>query len=162
MPIRRKDRQITDAVQIEAILRSAECCRLGLVDNGLAYIVPMSFGVAREGDTLCLYFHSAPKGRKIELLEKAGRATFEAEAGCAVKGGAKACEFSCFYQSVIGHGRISVLRDDREKLRALRCVMEHYTGKKDWEILDKMLPVVVGIRLEIEEMTAKAHLSPVK
>ncbi len=155
--MRRKDRQINDPDQIETILRSAECCRLGLVDDGLAYIVPMSFGVAREGDTLCLYFHSAPKGRKIELIEKAGMATFEADAKYAVKPGAKACEFSCYYQSVIGHGRIAVLRDDREKLRALRCVMEHYTGKEDWEILDKMLPVVVGIRLEIEAMTAKAN-----
>jgi nitroimidazol reductase NimA-like FMN-containing flavoprotein (pyridoxamine 5'-phosphate oxidase superfamily) len=162
MPMRRKDRQITDPVRIEAILRGAECCRLGLVDDGLAYIVPMSFGVAREGGALCLYFHSAPRGRKIELIEKAGRATFETEAGYAVKEGARACEFSCFYQSVIGHGRISILREDREKLRALRCVMEHYTGKEDWEILDKMLPVVVGIRLEIEEMTAKAHLPPVE
>lgn len=156
--MRRKDRQINDPDQIEAILRSAECCRLGLVDDGLAYIVPMSFGVAREGDTLCLYFHSALRGRKIELIEALGRATFEADADYAVKTGAIACEFSCFYQSVIGHGHISVLRDDAEKLRALRCVMEHYTDKEDWEILDRMLPTVVGIRLEIEGMTAKAHL----
>ena len=154
--MRRKDRQITDPGQIEAILRSAECCRLGLVDNGHAYIVPMSFGVAQENGTLCLYFHSAPKGRKIELIEQSGEAAFEAEANYTIRESEKACEFSCYYQSVIGRGRISILREEQEKLRALRCVMEHYTGNRDWEILPEMLPVVVGIRLEIDEITAKA------
>jgi uncharacterized protein len=155
--MRRADRQITDPVQIEAILRRAECCRLGLVENGLAYIVPMSFGVAREGQTLCLYFHSAPRGRKIDLIEKTGVASFEADAQYRLQEGPQACEFSCFYQSVIGHGRISVLRDNADKLRALRCVMEHYTGKADWDMRSESLNAVVCIRLEIEEMTAKAH-----
>jgi hypothetical protein len=158
--MRRRDRQVTDPDQIEAILRSAQCCRLGLVDDGLAYIVPMSFGAAREDGRLCLYFHSAPKGKKIELIERKGIASFEAEASCGLKKGKKACEFSYWYQSVIGHGTVKILRDEQEKLRALRCVMEHYTGKADWEIYDKMLPVVVGIRLEIEEITAKAYQQP--
>jgi uncharacterized protein len=154
--MRRKDRQVTDPDQIEAILKRAECCRLGFAEDGLAYIVPMSFGIAKEKGKLCLYFHSAPKGRKIELIEKLGKASFEAEADCAVREAEQACGFSCTYQSVIGHGTISVLRDEQDKLRALRCVMEHYTGRTDWEILPKMLPAVVGIRLEIKEITAKA------
>ena len=153
--MRRKDLEVLEKEKLVEILDGCKVCRLGIAAE-VPYIVPMNFGYDWS-DRLTLYFHSAPKGRKIELIEKAGRATFEAEAGCAVKAGAKACEVSCYYQSVIGHGRISVLRDDPEKQRALRCVMEHYTGKQDWDILDKMLPVVVGIRLEIEEMTAKAH-----
>ncbi|MFH1513061.1 MAG: pyridoxamine 5'-phosphate oxidase family protein, partial [Bacillota bacterium] len=155
--MRRRDRQVTDPEQIEAILQSADCCRLGFADDGLAYIVPMNFGVAKEGGKLCLYFHSASKGKKIELIEKYGKASFEAEAGGELKPGKQACDYSYRYQSVMGHGTISVLRDEESKLRALRCIMEHYTGKADWEILAKMLPVVVGIRLEIEAITAKAN-----
>ena len=155
--MRRRDRQITDPGQIEQILRSAVCCRLGLIDDGFAYIVPMNFGVAKENGKLCLYFHSAPKGRKIELIEQQGKASFEADVNCMLKPGDTACEFSCYYQSVAGRGSISILRGDEEKLRALACVMEQYTGRADWEILPKMLPVVVGIRLEIEEITAKAY-----
>ena len=158
--MRRKDRQVTDPTRIEAILRSAGRCRLGLIDNGLAYIVPMSFGVAKEGGKLCLYFHSAPRGRKIELIEETGSASFEADTNYSLKAGAQACAFSCYYQSVIGHGTIAILRDAQEKLRALRCVMEHYTGRADWEIKDQMLSVVVGIRLEIEAMTAKEYRQP--
>jgi uncharacterized protein len=162
MKMRRTDRQITDPGQMEDILKCAECCRLGLVENGLAYIVPMSFGVAREGRTLCLYFHSAPKGRKIELIERTGVASFEADTRYQIQEGPQACDFSCFYQSVIGHGRISVLRDSADKLRALRCVMEHYTGKADWDMRPESLSAVVCIRLEIEEMTAKAHTPSVE
>jgi hypothetical protein len=77
-----------------------------------------------------------------------------------LKEAAQACAFSCYYQSVIGHGKISILRDGEEKLRALRCVMEHYTGKTDWTFPEKELPLVVGIRLEIDGMTAKACRPP--
>ena len=160
--MRRKDRQITDPAQLEEILQSAECCRLGLVENGLAYIVPMSFGIAREDGKLCLYFHSAPAGRKIELIEQTGTASFEADARYQIQEAEEACEFSCFYQSVIGHGSAAIVRDDAGKLRALRCVMEHYTGKADWEIDPKSLNAVACIRLEIEEMTGKAHTPPME
>ena len=160
--MRRKDRQITDPDQIETILQSADVCRLGLSDDGIAYIVPMHFGVGKEGSKLCLYFHSAPEGRKLDLIGKTGRASFEAEAGYQLAEDEKACEFSCYYQSVIGHGSISVLRGDEDKLRALRCIMEHYTEKADWEISPEMLHGVAAIRLEIGEMTAKAHCPPPK
>ena len=158
--MRRKDRLVSDPAQIEAILQSADICRLGLVDAGLAYIVPMNFGVTTENGKLCLYFHSAPVGRKIDLIEQTGIATFEVDAGYALQPGPSACAFSCLYQSVMGHGSITILRDDEAKQRALQCVMEHYTGKSDWEISPKMLPVIVGIRLEIEEISAKARTQP--
>jgi len=160
--MRRTDRQITDPVQIEAMLKRAACCRLGLVENGLAYIVPMSFGVAREGQTLCLYFHSAPNGRKIDLIDQTGRASFEADTQYQLQEGPQACDFTCFYQSVMGHGRVSVLRNSADKLRALRCVMEHYTGKTDWDFKPEAVNGVVCLRLEIEEMTAKAHTPDVE
>jgi hypothetical protein len=158
--MRRKDREILDAAQAEAILQAADCCRLGFADEGTAYIVPMSFGVAKEDGKLCLYFHSAPAGRKVELIEALGKASFEADTGCQIKTAAAACGFSCYYASVIGHGSIAVLRDDADKLRALRCVMAHYTGKQDWEFAPRELAATCCIRLVVEEMTAKANQPP--
>ena len=160
--MRRNDRRVTDPAQIEAILKSASVCRLGFVDDGLAYIVPMSFGVAKENGKLCLYFHSAPEGRKITLMEQAGKATFEADTEIQLIEADKACEFSSHYQSVTGHGTVTVLRNDADKLRALRCLMEHYTGKPDWEFPPGSLPGVVGIRLEVEDITGKANLPSTK
>lgn len=154
--MRRKDRQITDPGQLETILRHAQCLRLGLVDHGLAYIVPMSFGMAREGDALCFYFHSAPEGKKIGLIEAAGVASFEADMDIRLIQAEQACEFSSAYQSVMGHGKIEVLRDADEKRHALQVLMEHYTGKKAWTIPDPSLTGVVAIRLTVETMTGKA------
>ena len=156
--MRRKDKQITNPEIIDEIFQNAECCRLGLVDNDIAYIVPMSFGFVKENGKLCLYFHSSPKGRKIDLMQQNGKASFEIDTNYSLKAGSQACEFSCYYRSVTGHGSVTVLTDEQDKLRALRCVMAHYTQREDWEFLPKMLPLVVGIRLEIEEMTAKGNL----
>ena len=155
--MRRKDRQITDSKHMEAILQKADCVRLGLVENGLAYIVPMSFGICEENGKLCLYFHSAQQGRKIDLIGQSHIATFEADTGYELIPDEKACEFTCYYQSVMGRGTISILHSDEEKLRALQCLMEHYTNKTDWRMPENMLHGVVCIKLEIEEMTGKAH-----
>lgn len=155
--MRRKDRQITNPEKMEAILQQAACCRLGLVDSGNAYIVPMNFGFVKENGRLSLYFHSSPKGKKIDLILQNGRATFEVESGCGLKEGSQACEYSYHYQSVIGSGPIALLTDEADKLHALRCVTSHYAPGKILEINPKMLPVVVGIRLDVEEWTAKAY-----
>ena len=92
--MRRADRQIHDPGQMEEILKSAACLRLGLIDGGLAYIVPMSFGMQTEDGKLCLYFHSAPEGRKIDLIEAAGIASFEADTDIRIIEADQACAFS--------------------------------------------------------------------
>ena len=158
--MRRADRQITDPGHMEAILQKAACLRLGLIDNGLAYIVPMSFGMRTEDGKLCLYFHSAPQGRKIELIEEAGVASFEADTEIRVTEADQACAFSSSYQSVMGHGKIEVLHGGEDKLHALRVLMEHYTGKAAWDIPQKALTGVIAIKLTVESMTGKASPAP--
>ena len=154
--MRRTDRQITDPGHMETILQNAACLRLGLVDGGLAYIVPMSFGMRVEDGKLCLYFHSAPQGRKIELIEEAGIASFEADTDIGIIQANQACAFSSSYQSVMGHGKIEILHDEADKLHALRILMEHYTGQDAWEIPTQSLDGVAAIKLTVEAMTGKA------
>jgi uncharacterized protein len=55
--MRRKDREITDRTEIEAILNEARVCRIGLAEGGDPYIVPLCFGY-EEGS---VYLHSAPE-----------------------------------------------------------------------------------------------------
>ena len=64
--MRRKDREITDWHEIEAILAEAMVCRIGLADESTPYVVPVSFGY----DDGSLYIHSAPDGKKLALLTK--------------------------------------------------------------------------------------------
>ena len=67
--MRRKDCEITDRAEIEAILKKALVCRIGLADGGEPYIVPLSFGY-EDG---AVYLHSAVEGKKIAMLQKNSR-----------------------------------------------------------------------------------------
>ena len=47
--MRRKDREVTDFDKMMEILSACDCCRLGLVDENGAYIVPLNFPVSHDG-----------------------------------------------------------------------------------------------------------------
>ena len=64
--MRRKDKAISDASGINAIIEQATVCRLAMVDGNKPYIVPLSFGY--QANTL--YFHGALTGRKIDILKE--------------------------------------------------------------------------------------------
>ena len=80
--MRRNDRAIPDFAAMLAVVRQCDCCRLGLVENGEAYIVPLNFGWEAEGETLTLYFHGAAEGRKLALLRQNPAASFEMDTAC--------------------------------------------------------------------------------
>ena len=57
---------------IEAIIRKASVCRLGMLDGDTPYIVPLCFGY--RDDTL--YFHGSMKSRKVRTDPKAPEGLF--------------------------------------------------------------------------------------
>ena len=80
--MRRKDREVTDAAALRAIVQACDCCRLGLVDeDGVACIVPLNFGYTEEDGQPVLYFHSAREGHKLTLLRKNPVVGFEMDTG---------------------------------------------------------------------------------
>ena len=81
--MRRRDREITDREKMLEIVAECDCCRLGLVDNGEAYIVPMNFGFEDAGSALTLYFHCAAEGRKLDLIGSGADVSFEMDCSSA-------------------------------------------------------------------------------
>ena len=77
MEMRRKDLAVTDPAKIDAIIQGCDCIRLAFADGTHPYIVPLSFGYVREGDTAKFYFHGAANGRKVDLSRKLAYAGFE-------------------------------------------------------------------------------------
>ena len=57
--MRRKEREVTDIKEIREVLDSCKVCRLGIADEGGAYIVPLNYGYRLEDGVLTLYFHGA-------------------------------------------------------------------------------------------------------
>lgn len=149
--MRRKDREITKISEIEAIIRDASVCRIAVADGQQPYIVPLCFGF--EGGTL--YFHSAGKGKKIDLIKKSRRVCFEFDAVHGVKKNTAPCNWGLLYDSVIGVGEVSFIEEPEAKKKAMNLIMQQYGGKPEWDYPDSALAGTVVFKLDIESMTGK-------
>lgn len=156
--MRRKDREITDPMKIADVISRCTCCRIGFYDDGEVYIVPLNFGYTCNEDRYTFYFHGAAEGRKIELIQNSPNVGFEMDTGYALKEADIACGCSARFQSIIGNGVMEIVTQPEEKREGLRLLMEHNTGKSEWEFAEKMLNAVTVFKLEITKMSCKEHL----
>ena len=148
--MRRKDKAIVELAEIEEILRKALVCRLGLTDGNRPYIVPLSFGFINNN----LYFHSAPEGKKIEMLRKNSKVCFEFDLDHQLVADEEACKWGMKYRSVIGFGKASIVEDIREKREGLNAILEHYSGRT-FDYPEAAVNGTLVIKVEIESMTGK-------
>jgi uncharacterized protein len=146
----RKDREITNIPEIEAILREVTVCRIALAEGNQPYIVPVCFGY----EPGFLYVHSAMEGKKIDVLRVNPRVCFEVDLCDGIVKGKTACSWGVRYRSVIGFGRATVLTGHEEKKHGLNCIMRQYHGGIH-EFSDADLSSVAVIRIAIESMTGK-------
>ena len=148
--MRRKDLEMADRAEVEAIIAEAMVCRLAMCDGNQPYIVPLSFGYRDDA----LYFHCAMQGRKLDILATNNRVCFEMDVGLELKRGDSACNSGMKYGSVIGFGTATVIDDPSEKAAALDIIVEHYSVSPD-EYPDALLKVTKVIKVEIESITGK-------
>lgn len=149
--MRRKDKEITDRAEIEQIIARAEVCRLGLIDQQQPYIVPLNFGYQDN----CLYFHSAPEGKKIELLRKNQRVCFEIDIDTEIVAGERSCSWTTCYRSVIGWGKAEILESVEEKRAGLQIIVNHYSTEPSGAIPAQAISRVTVIKVTIEEISGK-------
>lgn len=155
--MRRKDREVKDFDRIIEIINACDCCRLGLVDEGEAYIVPMNFGFDTADGKLNLYFHCASEGRKLDLLGRNQTVSFEMDTAHALTTGARGCDWSFKYQCVMGTGTVTELADRDERIYALNRIMAHYSDCDNWKFDDRYLSVVTILKLSVETLSCKEH-----
>jgi len=152
--MRRKDREITDRAEMEAILDAAPVCRLAMAEGTEPYVVPLCFAYVAEEDAI--YFHSAKEGKKIGMLAKNPRCCVEVDIADGPIPDESPCSWEFRYKSVICTGTATVLTDHGEKNRALNCIIRHY-GDTDHQFTEKELERVCVIKIAVAEMTAKKH-----
>jgi len=149
--MRRKDKEIKDKNVIESIIKRATVCRIALSESNVPYIVPLSFGYKDN----CLYFHSAPQGRKIDIIKQNNNVSFELDIDCElVKKQEDPCSWSMKYSSVIGFGKAFFIEDSAEKRKALNIIVGHYSDNS-YEYPVNEINKVAIIKLEIDSMTGK-------
>ncbi len=153
--MRRKDREVLDLNEIMKIVGKCEVVRLGMVDNGVPYIVPLNFGYELRGETLTLYFHSALQGRKIGILKANPSACFEMDCSCKIIKEETPCEWSAEYESVIGYGNISFIENADERKSALDAVMRRYGFEGVLEYNEAVFQRTSLYKLVVDSMTCK-------
>ncbi len=148
--MRRKEKEITEKSEIEAVILKSLVCRLGLADDSIPYIVPLSFGY--QDNTI--YVHSALKGKKITILQKNPNVCFEFDINIDIAENEKACSWGMDYQSVIGFGKASFIEDIEDKRKALNIIIKQYTDKP-FQFPESSINGTAVIKIEITSMTGK-------
>lgn len=149
--MRKANQEITDKSILKEILLSSKICRLGMIDNGLPYVLPFNFGYHEN----CIYIHSAPLGKKIDILKKNPLVCFEAEQQADIIEDEVACKWSTLYRSVVGYGNVEIVTDFEEKKRGLEIIMTHHGYKGKMKFEPKEVEFVVLLKLSISTMTGK-------
>jgi len=150
--MRRKEKEITQRADIEAIIESAAVCRLAMADGERPYVIPLSFGYRDQ----TLYFHCAPQGRKIDILRKNPRVCFEFDIDMTLVEGATACDWGAHFQSVIGFGTASFVTEPADKKKALDTIMAQYAGSDTvFDYPEAKLRMTTVVKVAIDKMTGK-------
>ena len=157
----KRERQITDEGQIQAILDAGKVLHLGLAVDNEPYVVPMNYGYTREDGKLVLYLHSALRGKKLDMIRANPKVFFEIDCDRVPFEGVVPCQYGLSYSSVMGRGTAQIVEDVEEKKKAMSILMKTQTGK-DFSFEDRLVSIVAVIRIDVLEYTAKHRPLPEK
>lgn len=125
--MRRRDREVFDMSQAVALLDEAPAIVLSL--GGVP--VPMSYGYSLSADKeLCFFIHSAVSGRKVPFLRNGEEIGFSIFVNDGVQDAGRLELLSVSYRSIIGHGRVTEIKDRTEKRDALSNIARREVGQE--------------------------------
>ena len=155
----RREFEVKDLAVIRDILNKSKVLHLGLVDDGIPYVVPMNYGYRLEEGKLTLYLHSAVKGYKLDVIGKNPVCCFEMNCGVEPFEGKIPCQYGITYHSLMGRGVIHLVEDTAEKEQAMTLLMKTQTGK-NFEFNERLVSIVSVLRIDVSEYTAKHRPLP--
>jgi nitroimidazol reductase NimA-like FMN-containing flavoprotein (pyridoxamine 5'-phosphate oxidase superfamily) len=148
--MRRKEKEIIEKSEIEAVIHKAIVCRVALSDDNIPYIVPLCFG--HQDNTI--YVHGSLEGRKVDILQKNHNVCFEFDINTEIVEAENACKWGMKYKSVIGFGKAFFLKEPDDKRRALNIIMKKYSDGPS-QFSEKAINRTTVIKIVIESMTGK-------
>ena len=155
----KRELQITDLKDIQAILDTAKVLRLGLAVEGEPYIVPMNYGCIMEDGKLTFYLHSALRGKKLDMIRANPRVFLELDCNLTPFEGRVACQYGLSYSSIMARGTAVIVEDVEEKKTAMSALMKTQTGR-DFSFNERLVSMVAVIRVDVSEYTAKHRPIP--
>lgn len=157
--MKRRDLEVTDIQEIKYILDNSKYLHLGLVDDGMPYVVPMNYGYCFEEDKLIFYIHGGMEGRKLDVIRKNSKCCVEMECDAEMFEGRVACQYGYIYSSLMGFGNVRIIEEPKEKMKALTIMMKTLTGK-DFEFNERLVSIVNVMKVECDYYTAKKRPLP--
>lgn len=158
--MRRGERAIDSKDGQRAILSRCRVCSLAFSRDEFPYVIPMNYGFSWKDDQEkpVLYFHGAPEGTKISLMERDNRVAFCVQNEKEVKIQEPACRSTMIYESVCGTGYLSWATEPDEKLEALTLVMQQYDpAKGPYEFSPEAVARTSILKLHVEELMGKSN-----
>jgi nitroimidazol reductase NimA-like FMN-containing flavoprotein (pyridoxamine 5'-phosphate oxidase superfamily) len=149
--MRRQDKEIKEKEEIEAIIRKANVCRMGLCNGDVPYVVPLNFGY-KDG---CFFLHSAKEGKKISIIKENNNVCLEFDIQHQVIEAKTPCNWGVKYLSAICFGKAYLIENYEEKKDALDVILSHYSEDFSYEYSENEVENVAIIKVEIEGMTGK-------
>lgn len=126
---------------------------IALNDDGFPYMVPLNFGMDIEDGQLYLYFHCAMQGKKLDLIRKDNRATFEMDCDHNFILYDERMSCTMGYSSVVGHGIIEFVEEEK-KYEALKILMRQYHAE-DFQFNKDMIKVTTVLKMKVLDVTGK-------
>ncbi len=152
--MRRKDRQVNGAKEMEKIISRCQVCHLALSDlHGQPYALALNFGY-KSGSAPTLYFHCASQGQKLDLIRANPKAAFIIDRELGLITGPMACDWGMTYESIIGTGNMMIVSDPGERRRGLDLIMAQH-GNSSPAYSPQSLEDTLVLKLTIKEMTGK-------
>lgn len=145
---------ITEAAEIEAIIRKCPYCMVGITDpEGNPYVIPMNFGY-QDG---VIYLHLGAGGGKVKMVERHPRVciTFCEGHELVCRNPEVACNYSMKSRSVVCRGDVRFVEDMNEKRRALDAIMKQYVSN-EFKYNEPAVRNVVIWEVKVEKMTCKS------
>jgi nitroimidazol reductase NimA-like FMN-containing flavoprotein (pyridoxamine 5'-phosphate oxidase superfamily) len=155
--MRRTDREITEAAEIDRLLSQARYATIALADGDEPYIVTLSCGYDAANGRLC--FHVATAGRKLDVIARNPKACATVVADLGYKSGECAHPF----ESVVMTGTMRLLEDPQDIRAGMRVLIGQLESVEDAEAVfarnkldsDEGLKRFRLLVFEIEGLTAK-------
>jgi nitroimidazol reductase NimA-like FMN-containing flavoprotein (pyridoxamine 5'-phosphate oxidase superfamily) len=121
----KEEQEINDNITINEILKNGKYSTIALCKKTKPYLVTLNYGFHKEKNAL--YFHSAIKGLKLEIIKKNNEVcgTVIEDKGYLMN----RCMHA--YRSVVYFGKISIIEDIEEKRLAIDIMLNQLEEKPD-------------------------------
>jgi len=154
--------EIKDTKIIYDTLSNAEYGTLAVSDGDTPYSIPVNF--VHKGDII--YFHGSLSGRKMKSLKANPKVSFSIVENFSIIASyfssdeGLACPATQFFKSIIIDGKVTIVQDKHEKIKALTLLMQKLQPEGGYKAFDdslyeKMLNATAVLRIDIKYIRAK-------